>query len=242
MIRHERLQGGLVSQIVVDRQERRNALDPEHWSALTSAIAEAREQGARAVVLTGAGSTFCAGGDLNSDPAETGARLEDAFEAIRRSPVPVLAHLNGPAIGAGAQLAVTCDLRVMSPAADLRVPAAAISLPVSPGTIRRIVALAGVGAARAMLIGGDVLNADRAFALGLADRVGELAVAVEWAGRIAGYAPLLVAYFKEQLQVEDLPGDACEFEATIGWVRQTEDYADSVAARRERRRPVFVGR
>ncbi len=243
MIQHDHVHEGKVSLITLNRPERRNALDPSHWSELTSNVREAAQGGARVIVITGAGTAFCAGGDLKeSDIAVMADLLEKTFATIREVPVPVIAYINGAAVGAGAQLAVSCDLRVVGPRGRLRVPAAAISLPVSPGTIRRIVALAGSGAARAMLIGGDWIAAERAHALGLADRVGELDDAVRWAFEIAGYAPRLLAYFKEQLQVQNLPTDGGEFSAAIGWVRETEDYTESVTARMEGRAPVYTGR
>ena len=138
MIRHELVADERVSLITLDRPERRNALDLAHWFDLESTVRQAADAGAGAIVITGAGSTFCAGGDLNEPAVEEMAQqLEDAFTTIRDVPIPVIAYVNGPAAGGGAQLAVSCDLRVAGPAGRFGIPAAAISLPVNPGTIRR---------------------------------------------------------------------------------------------------------
>jgi enoyl-CoA hydratase/carnithine racemase len=242
MIRRERLLADSVSLITLSRPERRNALDPEHWRDLTAGVRGAVDSGARAIVITGDGSAFCAGGDLGeSDVEGMAVLLEQAFAAIREVPVPVIAHVNGAAVGAGVQLAVSCDLRVVGARARFRVPAAALGLPVSPGTIRRIVALGGAGAARAMLIGGDWIGAERAYGLGLADRVGDLDGTVRWASEIAGYAPRVVAYFKRHLQVEDQPGDLQEFRDVIRQILKSDDYAESVNARIEGRQPRYRG-
>ncbi len=242
MIRREQVHEGQVSLITLDRPERRNALDTEHWQALAASVQEAAAAGARAIVVTGAGTVFSAGGDLNEpDIVSLADAIEYAFSVVREVPVPVLAHVNGPAVGAGVQLAVSCDLRVADPAARFGIPAAAISLPVNPGTIDRIVALAGTGAARSMLIGGDWLPADRAHALGLVDRLGGLGSALAWAQDIAGYAPLLLGYFKARLQIGN-PAESEQFDQILARVKRSEDYAESVLARKERRKPRYVGR
>ncbi len=216
MIRQEKVgDGGQVWLLTLDRQDRRNALDVEHWVLLAAAVEKAAGQGARAIVLTGAGSAFCAGADLNDITIEDMAeQVEGTFSAVRDTPIPVIAHVNGPAIGAGTQLAVSCDLRVVGPKGRFRIPAAQISLPVHPGTIRRLVALAGMGAARAILLGGDWVGAERAYTLGLADRMGDLNDAIGWASEISGYAPLVLRYFKDQLQLAN-PSDLQRYRETL---------------------------
>jgi enoyl-CoA hydratase len=242
VIRHELHSAERVSLITLDRPERRNALDLAHWLELESTVRKAAGAGARAIVITGAGSTFCAGGDLNEPAVEEMAQqLENAFATIREVSIPVIAHVNGPAAGGGAQLAVSCDLRVASPAGRFGIPAAAISLPVNPGTIRRLVALAGSGAARSMLLGGDWVSADRAYTLGMVDRIGELEDALGWATEIAGFAPMLLAYFKEHLQVGN-PADDAGYAARLHSILASEDHAESVRSRAERRPPRYLGR
>jgi enoyl-CoA hydratase len=231
-----------VGLITLDRPERRNALDVEHWRSLSRAVETAARHGARAIVLTGAGSAFCAGADLTDAPTtEMAEQVEQAFVAVRDASVPVIAHVNGPAVGAGAQLAVSCDLRLIGPRGRFRIPAAQISLPVHPGTIRRLVALAGMGAARAMLLGGDWVGAERAYALGLADRIGDLDDAIAWASEISGYAPLVLRFFKDQLQLAN-PSDSQRYRETMQAILGSEDFAEALRARKESRPPKYTGR
>lgn len=231
-----------VTVLVLDRPEVKNALDAAHWEQLEARVRAAAEAGSRALVLTGGGSVFCAGADLNGiSVTEMGARVETAFRAVREVPVPVIAAVNGPAIGAGMQLAASCDLRVGSTRARFGIPAAAIALPASPGTIRRVVELAGRGAARAVLLGGESLPAERAHALGFVDRVDELDGAVAWAVQIARYSPGILSYFKRQLQVDD-PPDGGAYADFLREVSESADFAEAMLARSERRAPVYRDR
>jgi enoyl-CoA hydratase len=241
IIRHR---DGDVDVIQIDRHERRNALDVEHCDALRKAVAAATEDTARAIVITGAGSSFCAGADLDRVyGVEFRHALYAMLAAITRTPVPVLASVNGPAIGAGTQLAIACDLRVAAPSARFAIPTAHNGLSVDPWTIRRLALLAGGGLARAVLIGCESLDADTALVRGLVDRLGDHSVALEWARKIAGLAPLTLSYSKRALN--DLFEPAVddtellkEFEAC--WT--SEDFEEGNRARRENRQPRFRGR
>ncbi len=120
-----------VAVIEIDRHERRNALDTAHCDALRDAV---RTEGVRAVVITGAGSSFCAEADLGA--VYDGAFLDALYAmlaAVTEAPVPVLAAVNGPAIGAGAQLAIACDLRVAAREATFAIPTARLGIAVNPG-------------------------------------------------------------------------------------------------------------
>jgi enoyl-CoA hydratase len=192
---------GAVTLIELDRHERRNALDTEHCDALAGAVGKAVDAGARALVITGAGSSFCAGADLTGVYGERFRQcLYGALHAITSAPVPAVAAVNGPAVGAGTQLALACDLRVAAPAAWFAVPTARHGLAVDPWTIRRLALLAGGGAARALLLGCDRLDAETARQRGLADRIGGLDDALGWAGEIAAYSPESLAYSKRALE------------------------------------------
>ena len=162
---------GGVAVIEIDRHERRNALDTAHCDALRDAV---QTEGARAIVITGAGSSFCSGADLG---AVYDAAFRDALYAMLGAltdlSVPVLAAVNGPAIGAGAQLALACDLRVAAREATFAIPTARLGIAVNPSTIRRLALLAGTGTAQAMLIGGEALDAAHALQCGLASRLGD---------------------------------------------------------------------
>ena len=227
---------GDVAVIEIDRHERRNALDAAHCDALREAV---QQQGARAIVITGAGSSFCSGADLGAvyDPAFRDA-LYAMLAAVTDISVPVLAAINGPAIGAGAQLALACDLRVAAREATFAIPTARLGIAVNPWTIRRLALLAGAGAAQAMLIGGEILDAARALQCGLASRAGDRAAALAWAHELAELAPLSLAYAKKAVNQPDSTELVKDFEAC--WA--SEDAAEGRNARAAKRPPRFLGR
>jgi enoyl-CoA hydratase len=115
---------GDVTTIELQRPERRNALNSELVDSLREAMQQAAEDDVHAIVLTGAGTVFCAGADLSGDVfaadfPDKAIALNLAIDAV---PVPVIAAINGPAIGAGVQLALVCDLRVVAPTSSSRSP------------------------------------------------------------------------------------------------------------------------
>ena len=226
---------GDVTVIEIDRHERRNALDTAHCQDLRAALTGT----ARAIVITGAGSSFCAGADLGGvyDTAFRDA-LYAMLAAVTQVPVPVLAAVNGPAIGAGAQLALACDLRVAAPEATFAIPAARLGIAVNPWTTRRLALLAGTGTAQAMLIGAETLDAGAALRCGLASRLGDRGAALTWARELAGLAPLSLAYAKKALNEPDSAELARDFEAC--WA--SADAAEGQRARAGKRPPRFLGR
>lgn len=231
---------GDIAVIEIDRHERRNALDAAHCQALREAVRELPGSGARAIVITGTGSTFSAGADLDAAYHEPfRAALYAMLTAIADAPVPVLAAVNGPAIGAGAQLAIASDLRIVAPAASFAIPTARLGLAVDPWTIRRLAALSGAGTAQAVLIGCDTLDAARALGCGLASRAGGRDVALAWARELASLAPLTLAYSKRVLnQPADDTGLIQAYEAC--WA--SDDCTEGQRARAEKRPPRFQGR
>lgn len=110
-------QAEAVLTIELQRPERRNALNSQLVEELTQAIRKAGDGSARAIVLTGQGTAFCAGADLSGDAfaADYPDRLIELHKAMDASPMPVVGAINGPAIGAGLQLAMQCDLRLSRP-------------------------------------------------------------------------------------------------------------------------------
>ena len=227
---------GDVAIIEIDRHERRNALDAAHCDALREAITGAA---ARAIVITGAGSSFCSGADLGT-VYDTSFRdaLYAMLAAVTDTGVPVLAAVNGPAIGAGAQLAIACDLRVAAREATFAIPTVRLGIAVDQWTIRRLALLAGVGTAQAILIGAQRLDADRAMQCGLASRLGDHAAALGWARELAGLAPLSLAYAKKAVNHPDDPSLARDLEAC--WT--SDDAAEGQRARAEQRPPRFRGK
>ncbi|MYR06570.1 enoyl-CoA hydratase [Gordonia sp. SID5947] len=241
---HSSAEGAVVS-IELDRPDKRNALDETMVSELSEAFIEAVDGGARAIVLTGRGPVFCAGADLSGpvyDPAFLD-KLITTLQQIEATPVPVVAALNGSALGAGLQLAMAADLRVMAPDAIAGIPAAKIGVAVDEWTIKRLSSLVGAGQAAGMLIGCDPLSADRAHALGFANRIGDLDDARQWASVIADLAPLTLQHYKLVLNgdgARDEPPSERSAAMMRAW--ESDDLAEGRAARTEKRSPNFSGR
>ena len=229
---------GDVAVIEIDRHERRNALDTAHCDDLRAALTEQALQAARVIVITGAGSSFCAGADL---AAAYDAAFRDSLyamlAAVTAVTVPVIAAVNGPAIGAGAQLALACDLRVAAPEATFAIPTARLGIAVNPWTVRRLALLAGTGTAQAVLVGAETLDADAALRCGLASRLGDRGAALAWARELAGLAPLSLAYAKKALNQPDSTELAKDFDAC--WA--SDDAAEGQRARAAKRPPRFRG-
>jgi enoyl-CoA hydratase len=235
---------GLVALLTIDRPERRNALDHEALEQLLDALQRAGE--ARVIVLTGAGGHFCSGADLSGveDHGFTDL-LRKVLSALRDDPRPVIAAIDGAALGAGTQLAVACDLRVATPAARFGVPAAKLGLLVDHWSIQRVSLLAGGGPARAMLLGAETYTGEDAARLGLVQRLGDLDDALGWADEIAALAPLTLAGLKLALNRLEMPvgrGDDADVHAAWEAAWGSEDLQEGIQAFRERRRPVFRGR
>jgi enoyl-CoA hydratase len=231
---------GHVAIIELQRQDRRNALTVELCHAIRAAADEAVDGGARAVVVTGQGTSFCAGADLDG---VYGSQFLDALygmlHRLAALPVPIIAAVNGPAIGAGTQLAMACDLRVADSGATFAVPVARNGMAVDAWTIRTLGQLAGTGAARRMLLAAATLDRDEAQHRGLVDRSGSLQDAIAWADEIAELAPLSIAHSK--LVLNGSAGDD-EIDTSFAAVWASADVQEAAAARSERRTPVFEGR
>ncbi|HVI17644.1 MAG: enoyl-CoA hydratase [Mycobacterium sp.] len=235
---------GHVTTLELQRPERRNALNTELVEGLREAVEKAAAEDVRAIVLTGQGSVFCAGADLSGDAfaADYPDRLIALHKSIDQAPMPVVGAINGPAIGAGLQLAMICDLRVAAPDAFFQFPVAKYGLALDNWSIRRLSSLVGHGRARAMLLGAERLTADVALQTGMANRIGTLADAQAWAAEIAGLAPLALRHAKRVLNDD---GAYEEQEPTHkelfdkAWASQ--DVIEAQVARVEKRPPKFQG-
>jgi enoyl-CoA hydratase len=236
-------QRGTVALVTIDRAARRNAVDHEALEGLVAAIGAATDAESRALVLTGAGGHFCAGADLTGvEDTAFVAVLRQVLLGLRDAPFPTIAAVEGPALGAGSQLAVACDLRVAAPSARFGIPAARLGLAVDQWTVQRVALLAGHGPARAMLLAAEVLSGDDAVRLGLAQRSGGLGDALKWAEEIAALAPLTIAAHKLMLnRPEPVVGDDPEVEAAFVRAWRSADLQEGLAAFREKRAPSFRG-
>lgn len=230
---------GAVALLTLTRDERRNALNLELCRALHDAVQGAVDDGARVLVITGHGSAFSAGADLGGVYGpEFLEALYGMLHGLTKLPVPVMAAVNGPAIGAGTQLALACDLRVADERARFAVPTAKNGMAVDGWTIRTLAQLAGTGRARRLMLAAEELDREEALACGLVDRAGTLADAMAWATEIAQLAPLALAHNKLILNGAEDDIVNASFEAV--WA--SEDVREAAAARAEKRSPNFTGR
>jgi 2-(1,2-epoxy-1,2-dihydrophenyl)acetyl-CoA isomerase len=239
--------------LTLNRPDRLNALSRPLRDALRGALERGlADDGVRALVLTGAGRAFCAGGDLDEITAidDLEGEVRDGFGPLARllveSPKPVVAAVNGAAAGAGLGLALACDLRVMSADAVFAVAFAGIGLVPDTGVSWTLPRLVGPARAYDLMATGRRVVAEQAERLGLADRVVEreavvqaaLALAAELA---AGSRSALAAGKRLLREAEGRSlADALEAEAVAqGQAARKPDFAEGVAAFRERRPPRF---
>ncbi len=199
---------GLAAVVTINRPDALNALDVETMTEIGEAMAElAEDDGVAAVVVTGAGKAFVAGADIAELSKMGGMEARKAsqlgqktFLAIENLPKPVIAAINGFALGGGLELAMACDIRIASTKAKLGQPE--VKLGVTPGFAgtQRLPRLVGFGRAKEMLLVGEPIDAETALAWGLVNRVVEpealLDTAKEVANQIVSRGPAAVALVK----------------------------------------------
>jgi enoyl-CoA hydratase/carnithine racemase len=169
-----------VLELALARPEQRNAIDAELAAALRDAFEDAADDPAvRAVILTGEGKAFSAGGDLSRferdwDPREfrhDSHRLTQLVSLVERLEKPTVAAVNGVATGAGTQLALACDVRLMAAGARFVYREGRLGIIPSHGGVTRLVKLIGLARARDVLLGGEEVSSDEALRLGLVTAV-----------------------------------------------------------------------
>lgn len=245
-----------VTLITLNRPSSRNALGWRTWEQLDAALAEAAaDDGCRAVVLTGAGGTFCAGGDMKSSPARghglgaPAARLlvgQRVMQALLRAPKPLLAAVDGPAMGVGWSLALACDLVVASRDAVFGAPFVHRGLVPDGGAAWLLTRAIGRHRAAWLLLAGERLTAEQATELGLVTRItepaGALPAAIEMAARLARGPAEALRLTKGMIRAaDDLP---LERFLDVEWLSATldltgPDAAEGRAAFAEKREPDF---
>ena len=237
---------GPVATIRLNRPEKRNALTSAMCRAITDfleSLIDDRE--VRVVVFEGAGAAFCSGMDLDAKLSDStfGHDSRKMLDAIQTSPKPVVANIQGPAVGAGVQLSLACDLRVVGQNAWFQIPPAKLGIAVDSWTIRRAAELLGPARARVMLLAIERISAEEAFSCRFASRLGDDAVAAEFVERIAHLAPLSLHHAKVVLNNDATRADELENErAAFNAVWNSEDLQEAFLARAQKRRPNYEGK
>lgn len=232
-----------VALLTLNRPERRNAVDLSSLEQIREIQVEAVSRNVRVLVLAGSPPAFCAGADL------AGVREEVFHEALNlvlrgftQMPCLTMAAIEGPALGAGAQLVVACDVRVATPHSIIGVPAAKLGLVVNHWTIERIVREFSWPVARNMLLTATNYSAEELHRMGSIHRLGTLDDALAWAREIAQLAPLTIRGHKVALEATAGEPDMNELvSACRSQALSSKDAQEGREAFLEKRQPKFVG-
>jgi len=259
---------GLIGTITLRRQEKKNALNYDLWLSLADAVKEASmDEDVRVVLLKGEGDSFCAGLDLNPDnkvidelskgpSAKQKVRLFNLIKMIQsihtelellRS--PVIAAIQGHCLGAGLELACSCDMRYCSTDAVFSLPEAKFAIITDVGGLQRLPRIIGRGKASEMAFRGHSIGAEEAHRIGLVNEVYETPEVLfekvdKIAGEIAGNPPLAVQGAKEVLlHNEEVPiAKSLEYNAAkSAMILPSEDLLEALNAYLEKRKPEFKG-
>jgi len=248
---------GAVVTLTLNRPEARNALDTETLRALARAVRDVRRAGdVRSVVLTGAGDkAFSAGADVGAMAAMTAAeghaysRLgHEVFARLEELDVPVVAALNGVALGGGLELALACDLIVASERARLGQPEINLGLIPGFGGTQRLALRIGLARTRELVYLGHVIPAEEGYRIGLVNRVVPAdrlrAEAAELGATLAAKAPVAMRQAKRATAFSAAGlAAACRYEIeAFGLTFATEDRSEGLNAFRQKRAPVWKGR
>jgi enoyl-CoA hydratase len=247
-----------LAMVTVNRPDKLNALNRQTLEDLSKAFDSAEhDPSVRAVVLTGAGEkAFVAGADITeiaSLDAQAGRSFalfgQTLFRAIETFPKPVVAAVNGFALGGGCELAMACHLRLASEGASFGQPEAGLGVIPGYGGTQRLPRLVPKGVALELLLTGGRIDARRAFEIGLVNAVTSteelLAKAEALARKIASMAPVAVRHCLEAVQAGlDMPvEEGCYLEATLfGLCCATQDMKEGTRAFMEKRKAEFEGR
>ncbi len=249
---------GSTAVLTLNRPDARNALDADLLHRLAAALAGLGESDAvRAVVITGAGDrAFCAGADIRQMrgmTADDGRRWSQlghqVFQQLEDLPLPVIAAINGAAVGGGCELALACDFRFMAEGAVIGQPEIKLGMLPGWGGTQRLPRLIGLARAKELVLTGRLMDAQEAERAGLINAVtpsGQtLARALEFAAQFASLPPLAVRFAKRAMNLgRDLSlreASGVEIEA-FAQCFATEDRVEGLAAFLEKRPPQFRGR
>jgi enoyl-CoA hydratase len=249
---------GAIAVVTVNRPKVLNALNAETLDELRrTVLALKHDDGVRAIVVTGAGEkSFIAGADINElavqtpttgrDHAMRGQHVLDLIENLGK---PVIAAINGYALGGGCELAMACTIRIAADTARLGQPEINLGIIPGYGGTQRLSRLIGSGRALELLLTGDQITAQEAYRLGLVNRVVAAADVVPEAKKLAAFlsskAPIAVKYIIDAVHkgLQMRLGDALNYEATLfGLIASTADMREGTRAFLEKRSAEFKGK
>lgn len=244
-----------ITTITMNRPEKLNAINSSMLSELIDALDNAdRDDETRVVVITGAGRAFSAGTDLNEDregkesvPGYTTA--DTGFAAFYGLEKPLIAAINGLAVGGGCTLTLSCDIRIASDNAQFQLPFTKLGGCTELGSTYLLPRLVGMGKASELVLTSKMIDAAEAKEIGLVNQVvpaSQLMEATrEMAASIAKLPPISVRMNKQglrQSQEGSLAGQIRYEVLTGNYLNGTEDHKEAIAAFREKREPVYKGR
>lgn len=249
---------GATARLRLNRPERLNAVSLALYLALEEALAGlAQDPSIRSILLTGSGRAFCAGADLEAHGrggltqaerriyVEAGQRVQRLLQTL---PKPIVAAVNGAAVGAGLEMALACDLVIVAREAKLRFPELSLGTFFGGGMTYMLVQRVGFTRAKELLMLGEFFSGEDAAAMGLANRAVPsdlvLETAATLADELASKAPIPMSYAKRLLdQVRNLDAEsalALEADALLDCMA-SRDWQEGIHSFQERRPPRFIG-
>lgn len=245
-----------IATVTINRPDKLNALNAAVLSELATAMAVlATDSGVAAIIITGAGRSFVAGADISEIAAVSTAELakfahngQGIFRAIERTSKPVIAAVNGFALGGGCELALSCHVRIASTKAKFGLPEVKLGLIPGYGGTQRLPRLIGRGPALKLILSGDPIDGTEAHRIGLADMIAEpdalMATARAFATSVIANGPVAVARALEAVDLGlDRPLDeALAVEAKLfASLGDTSDMREGTRAFIEKRAAAFRG-
>jgi enoyl-CoA hydratase len=246
-----------IGTLTLNRPEVRNAFNQEMIDELRDVLRIVdKDQEIRVLIVTGAGKAFQAGADIAELRVMTPmkilrwnegiVRINATLEKLRQ---PVIAAINGAAMGGGLELAISCTLRVIAESAKMAIPEVKLGIIPGTGGTQRLPRLIGKGRAAEYLLTGDIIDAQDAYSMGLVNKVASdgkvLEAAEELAGKIMANAPIAVEMAKDALEIgKDLPLEHAVQYSQKNCVTcfSTEDMKEGMSAFLEKRKAIFKGK